>query len=200
MEIFPLKCSWFPWDRNPSKTELLEKEQEQYLVITLRATGQSLTSCSQLGYCLRTESHQQHHLRAQSRAWLPSRAITSQSCWRDTAMAHSSLVWKQLSKCLDTPFHQPSTTSPNPATPNTKVMFKWSPAWSPLPGGCQSAADQGSQEPPSNEGVNSSCTRFACELETPLSTKDEPEQFWCQPVEGTITHTNYSFCTCDRLP
>lgn len=112
MEIFPLKCSWFPWDRNPSEAELLEKEQEQYLVIALRATGQSLTSCSQLGYCLRTESHQQHHLRAQSRAWLPSRGITSQSCWRDTAMAHSSLVWKQLSKCLDTPisptwYHQP---------------------------------------------------------------------------------------------
>lgn len=83
-----------------------------------------------LGYCLRTESHQQHHLRAQSRAWLPSRGMTGQSCWRDAATAHSSLLWKQLSKHLDTPFHQPSTTSPNPATLNTKVTFKWSPACS----------------------------------------------------------------------
>lgn len=113
MEIFPLKGSWFSWDRNPSETELLEGIR---------------TVFSYHPKCKRAESHStqpagilsENQLTLTASSWSTKQDLAAQqgNYKPHSITAVGEMLLPQLTnletlKSLDTPLHQPSTPSPS---------------------------------------------------------------------------------------
>lgn len=117
MEIFPLKCSWFPRDGNPSKTELLERIRTvfSYHPKSKRAESPSMQPA---GVLFKNQSHiNSITLEHEAGPGCPteeSQAAEHYSCQGNAAAAESSLIRKPLLSALTHHFTNLVPSSPPP--------------------------------------------------------------------------------------
>lgn len=177
MEVFPLKGSWFPWDRNASKAELLERTRAAFKLPLQKPHTANWHIISETNhvYSIKSE-HRVEHM-------LPIMGITDSVALQlfEKHCCHRELSHLQKAfMCHYVPPHQPVLHHEH------SVSNPW-PLW---PGDWE--AKHSSQETLSNREINfQQSNGSTCELESHLSTHQVFEQFWIQPVEGSITLAKY---------